>query len=151
MRRRCAQMRRRCAGDAPEMRGPIVRAAAARARRASRAHARARSAPQVLTDALVARRSATTGHLQLTCPKIHPIIASKAPPPMPAKGAPAAPAAALPPPREPGGGLKGPVDIRHIVPAAPADGAAGATSAAPAEVEPLGSDWSDEEEVPPLM
>ena len=104
---------------------------------------------QVLTDASIARRSATTGHLQLTCPKVHPIVASKAPKPTPKSGAPASSTAALPAPREPGSGLAGPVDIRSIVPAAPADGKAAAS--APAEPEPLGPDWSDEEEVPPLV
>merc|ERR1711988_1470670 len=34
---------------------------------------------EVLTDASVAKRSATTGHLLLTCPKLCPVVVSKAP------------------------------------------------------------------------
>ena len=34
---------------------------------------------EVLTDASTAQRSATTGHLLLTCPKMHPVVTSKLP------------------------------------------------------------------------
>ena len=34
---------------------------------------------EVLTDSSVAKRSQTTGHLLLTCPKLHPVVQSKAP------------------------------------------------------------------------
>ena len=34
---------------------------------------------EVLTDASSAQRSATTGHLLLTCPKVHPVVVSRAP------------------------------------------------------------------------
>ena len=34
---------------------------------------------EVLTDASKAERSQMTGHLVLTCPKLHPIVTSKAP------------------------------------------------------------------------
>ena len=32
---------------------------------------------KVLTDASKAQRSGTTGHLQIVCPKIHPVVVSK--------------------------------------------------------------------------
>ena len=34
---------------------------------------------EVLVDSSLAKRSATTGHLLLTCPKMHPVVTSKVP------------------------------------------------------------------------
>jgi len=107
---------------------------------------------EVLATASSAQRSSTTGHLVLTCPKVCPIVVSKAPAPKkkatPALKTASAPSGSLLGPGEGGKGehLKGAVDIRGIVPGNPnaADGMAkGPTS--------LGGDWSDEEDVPPLI
>jgi hypothetical protein len=68
---------------------------------------------EVLTDASSAKRSATTGHLLLTCPKLCPIVTSQAPKPRKKVASLAAPSAALlqPPPIPPGTELRGAVDI----------------------------------------
>ena len=101
---------------------------------------------EVLTDSSVAKRSQTTGHLLLTCPKLHPIVTSKAP--QPARQKPQAIADArkeLADARsaQKGAHLKGAVDVRSIIKKA---------DALP-EVEKvaLGPDFDDEEEVPPLQ
>lgn len=107
---------------------------------------------EVLATASTAQRSSTTGHLLLTCPKVHPIVVSRAP--RRKKAAPealtAAAVAALPAPSEPtapGSALKGAVDIRSIV----SSGAQKEAGGAAKPKESLGEDWSDEEEVPPLL
>ena len=99
-----------------------------------------------LTDSSVAKRSQTTGHLLLTCPKLHPIVTSKAP--QPARQRPQAIVDArkeLADARsaQKGAHLKGAVDVRAIIKKA---------DALP-EVEKvaLGPDFDDEEEVPPLQ
>lgn len=101
---------------------------------------------EVLTTASVAKRSATTGHLLISCPKVLPIVVSKAPEKIKVKTKRAEEVAdplLLP---APGENLAGTVNIRHIVPrvreaeAVPSRG--GEAS--------LGGDWEDEEEVPPL-
>ena len=101
---------------------------------------------EVLTDSSVAKRSQTTGHLLLTCPKLHPIVTSKAP--QPARQKPQAITDArkeLADARsaQKGAHLKGAVDVRSIIKKA---------DALP-EVEKvaLGPDFDDEEEVPPLQ
>ena len=101
---------------------------------------------EVLTDSSVAKRSQTTGHLLLTCPKLHPIVTSKAP--QPARKKPQAISDArkeLADARsaQKGAHLKGAVDVRSIIKKA---------DALP-EVEKvaLGPDFDDEEEVPPLQ
>ena len=98
---------------------------------------------EVLTDSSVAKRSQTTGHLLLTCPKLHPIVTSKAP--QPARQKPQAIADARTDARsaQKGAHLKGAVDVRSIIKKA---------DALP-EVEKvaLGPDFDDEEEVPPLQ
>ena len=108
---------------------------------------------EVLTDSSNAKRSSTTGHLLLTCPKLHPVVTSKAPqpkkPPPKAIAAPPTAAGLLAPPAEPGSQLKGSVDIRGIVPGGPGGAASG--EAAPAIKPALGPDFDDEDEVPPLM
>jgi len=109
---------------------------------------------EVLTDSSVAKRSATTGHLLLTCPKIHPVVVSKAPQPKRAQpkalGQSGGTAGLLPaPPAAPGSSLKGAVDIRSIV-ATPGGGGGG--GAPPEALKPvLGPDFDEEEEVPPLL
>ena len=108
---------------------------------------------EVLTDSSNAKRSATTGHLLLTCPKLHPVVSSKAPqpkkPPPKAIFAPQTAAGLLAPPAEPGSQLKGSVNIRGIVPTGP--GSAASAEAAEAIKPTLGPDFDDEDEVPPLM
>lgn len=104
---------------------------------------------EVLTDASTATRSSTTGHLLLTCPKIHPIVTSKAP----ERRKQAKPAlqdanqqgGAL---LAPGESLAGSVDIRHIVKRTDDNAADDENIKASAS---LGEEWSDEEEVPPLL
>lgn len=102
---------------------------------------------EVLTDASVAKRSATTGHLLISCPKVLPIVASKAPERVKVKTKRAETVAdplLLP---VPGENLAGAVNIRHIVPkvreAEVVHSKGGEAS--------LGEDWEDEEEVPPLL
>ena len=108
---------------------------------------------EVLTDSSNAKRSATTGHLLLTCPKLHPIEVSKAPQPKKEKPKaltqPPSASGLLEPPKEaPGASLKGSVDIRGIVP----DGPNKADGEAAAAMKPtLGPDFDDEDEVPALM
>jgi len=108
---------------------------------------------EVLTDSSNAKRSATTGHLLLTCPKLHPVVTSKAPqpkkPPPKAIAAPPTAAGLLAAPAEPGSQLKGAVDIRGIVPTGP--GRAASDEAAAALKPTLGPDFDDEDDVPPLM
>lgn len=108
---------------------------------------------EVLIDASTCKRSATTGHLLLTCPKLHPIVTSQAPRPkkkqtaalpQPASSGPSGLLAQ--PPSAPGANLKGAVDVRSIVKTA------GKTAEpAPAIAPSLGPDFDDEDEVPPLM
>ena len=107
---------------------------------------------EVLTDSSSAKRSATTGHLLLTCPKLHPVVVSKAPQPKKQAKALAAPPATsgmlAPPPATPGASLKGAVDVRSIVASSPARSSGEAAAA----LKPtLGPDFDDEDEVPPLM
>jgi len=105
---------------------------------------------EVLTDASRAERSATTGHLVLHCPKVHPIVVSRAPEPRRKPNARAAlreTATAQIGHSKPGDSLKGAVDIRHIIPSA----AGTADGAAPKKAQaPMGAEWDDEEDVPPL-
>ena len=90
----------------------------------------------------------------LTCPKIHPVVVSKAPQPKRAQpkalGQSGGTAGLLPaPPAAPGSSLKGAVDIRSIV-ATPGGGGGG--GAPPEALKPvLGPDFDEEEEVPPLL
>eukprot|EP00965_Chrysotila_dentata_P222646 6193091-Pleurochrysis_carterae.AAC.5 len=99
---------------------------------------------QVLADASSAQRSGTTGHLVLTCPKMHPLVTSRAPERRkPERAMLKEPAAALSTPAE---RLKGTVDIRSIVPSGPA-----AQGAAAAQEPSLGAEWDDEDDVPPLL
>lgn len=109
---------------------------------------------EVLTDASVAKRSATTGHLLLTCPKLCPVVVSKAPQEKKKKAQRALdgglPTPLLqPPPSAPGSELKGAVDIRSIVPQ-PGEKQPKAGSA-PDMTPVLGPDYDDEDEVPPLL
>jgi hypothetical protein len=106
---------------------------------------------QVLTDSSVAKRSMTTGHLLLTCPKLCPVVVSKAPQTRKKtssnalKGVSATPMLQAPP-VAPGSDLKGAVDIKSIVPHADT------LKPAPAEmVQALGPDYDDEDDVPPLL
>jgi len=109
---------------------------------------------EVLIDASTANRSSTTGHLLLTCPKLCPVVVSKAPQDkkkMAAKKA--LESAKTPmlqaPPSLPGEGLKGAVDIRAIV---PKPGERPSERQQPAEMTPvLGPDYDDEDDVPPLL
>ena len=112
---------------------------------------------EVLMDSAKAERSSTTGHLLLTCPKLHPISTSKAPAPkksaakagaLPAPSQAGASGALLgpPPPAAPGAALKGAVDVRSIVASSP-----NRAEPAPAIVPTLGPDFDDEDEVPPLL
>lgn len=113
---------------------------------------------EVLTDSAVAKRSATTGHLLLTCPKMHPVVTSKAPAQKKkaqAIGSSAEKAGLLPAPPSapsaPGAGLKGlgPGDsIRSIV---ASKGKGSSAEPAPAIKPTLGPDFDDEDEVPPLL
>lgn len=108
---------------------------------------------EVLADASTAQRSATTGHLVLTCPKVQPVVVSRAPQKKkPAEKAPAALAGPGGAPQlcAPGEQLKGAVDVRGIVAKAPEGGAAKPGAKAKAE-ESLGPDFSDEEDLPPLL
>jgi len=102
---------------------------------------------EVLAHASTAKRSATTGHLLLSCPKVLPIIASKAPEKVKksdkANLAPADPLL-LP---QPGSHLAGPVSIHHIVPRPRENSTSTPKGGEPA----LGNDWDEEEEVPPLL
>ena len=103
---------------------------------------------EVLTDASTAQRSTTTGHLVLTCPKVHPIVVSKAPQTTKAEPKPALNGGQehglLPTPSD---NLKGAVDVRGIVLSAPT----GQAKPKPHQEEiSLGPDFSDEEDVPPL-
>ena len=102
---------------------------------------------EVLTDASSAQRSATTGHLLLTCPKVHPVVVSRAPQKKKAEPKPALTGGQehglLP---APGENLKGAVDVRGIVPSAPT----GQATPQPQPEVSLGPDFSDEEDVPPL-
>jgi len=108
---------------------------------------------EVLTTASTAHRSSTTGHLLLTCPKVCPVVVSKAPEPKrkpkQALQSSAAPAGSLLGPKKgaKGENLKGAVDIRGIVASSPNAPEGGGPKKA---VESLGADWSDEEDVPPL-
>lgn len=108
---------------------------------------------EVLTDSSNCKRSSTTGHLLITCPKLHPVVMSKAPtkkaPPAKALEPPISAAGLLAPPTEPGSQLKGAVDIRGIVPTGP--GGRAQAEAAAAMKPTLGPDFDEEDEVPPLM
>ena len=100
---------------------------------------------EVLTDSSVAKRSQTTGHLLLTCPKLHPIVTSKAP--QPARQRPQAIVDArkeLADARsaQKGAHLKGAVDVRSIIKR---------RTRCPRSKVALGPDFDDEEEVPPLQ
>ena len=109
---------------------------------------------EVLTDSSNAARSGTTGHLLLTCPKMHPVVKSKAP----AKKkdvqkleSKVATAGMLTAPKELTAEerLKGAVDVAGIVKDNPNSKARG--EAAEAIKPTLGPDFDDEDEVPPLM
>ena len=105
----------------------------------------------MLADSSTAQRSSTTGHLLLTCPKVQPVVVSKAPQKKRAEKPPEALAGPGGAPQlcAPGEQLKGAVDVRGIVAKAPEEGAA-KPSAKPAD-ESLGPEFSDEEDVPPLL
>ena len=66
----------------------------------------------------------------------------------PARGPPAALLDVPGPDAAPGGGLKGAVDIRSIVSSATAGGGSGGGKP---EEKPLGPDFDDEDDVPPLL
>ena len=112
---------------------------------------------EVLTDASVAKRSTTTGHLQLTLPKLCPVVASKAPVERKKKEREALKASVLPTPMlqapsaEPGADLK-PLSsadsIGSIVEKAQQQG----PKKTKADMAPqLGPDYDDEDDVPPLL
>ena len=108
-------------------------------------------------DASKATRSSTTGHLLVNCPKMHPVVVSKAPrprkpPPKKLHGDDGRSAALLDAPAAdaPGANLKGAVDITSIVMSAVETKGRGAGKAA-AEAEKLGPDFDDEDDVPPLL
>jgi len=109
---------------------------------------------EVLTDASVAKRSSTTGHLLLTCPKVHPIVRSKKPTPKetPKEAARLAPPSSgkLTGPSD-GSGLKGAVSLGSIVTDSRLNPNAPEPGDKPKEPEHLGADFSDEEDVPPLL
>jgi len=114
---------------------------------------------EVSCDASNAKRSATTGHLLLTCPKLHPVTTSKGP----AKKKTVPKAISAPPthgglleaPKDlpAGSGLKGSVDLASIVADGPGAKAAKARSKEAEEaLKPtLGPDFDDEDDVPDLM
>lgn len=114
---------------------------------------------EVLVDASKAERSATTGHLLLTCPKVHPIVVSKAP--KPKRERPSSLAICRGGDRAGGvsaGGLTGSVDIRRIVDkgfikGATHDGQTADLQAQDAEVSPNleECDDDDSEDVPPPL
>jgi len=101
---------------------------------------------EVLTDASVAKRSATTGHLLITCPKVLPIVASKGPEKVKKERKAPAVSAELLSLAAPGDGLSGAVDIRSIIPKVHERVVGGR-----AREPPLGEEWDDEEDVPPLL
>jgi len=109
---------------------------------------------EVLADASQAKRSATTGHLLLTCPKVHPIVRSKKPE---AKAKVKENAKLAPPSRGKlthsgdGSGLTGPVSLSNIVTDSKLNPNAQKGGDVPKEPKHLGADFSDEEEVPPLL
>jgi len=124
-------------------------------------HTRIRHVPptliwQVLADSSMAKRSSTTGHLLLTCPKVHPIVRSRKPQP---KAAPQPKAQLAPPTRgkltgpagSDGSGLAGAVNLSAIVTDASLNPNAPQAGGVPKSAEHLGGDWSDEEDVPPLL
>lgn len=115
---------------------------------------------EVLMDSSKAERSSTTGHLLLTCPKLHPVTTSKAPSkhskkkdtpaalPQPTKAS----GGLLEPPKPNGEGLKGAVDVKSIVKTSPnGNGGTQTGEPQPALVPTLGPDFDDESEVPPLL
>jgi len=110
---------------------------------------------EVLVDSSSAKRSATTGHLLLTCPKMHPVVTSKAPQKkkVAQRIAASAPASGmLPAPSAPGATLKAMAPgehVRSIV--SSAKQGKSASEPAPALKPVLGPDFDDEEEVPPLL
>jgi len=111
---------------------------------------------EVLADSSMAKRSSTTGHLLLTCPKVHPIVRSRKPQP---KAAPQPKAQLAPPTRgkltgpagSDGSGLAGAVNLSAIVTDASLNPNAPQAGGVPKSAEHLGGDWSDEEDVPPLL
>jgi protein TilB len=117
---------------------------------------------EVLADASTAKRSSTTGHLLLTCPKMCPVVVSKAPIEKKKKEREALKAAQMPTPMlqpppaepaEPGANLK-PLSsgdsIRSIV-AKPGEKPKPKAGAKADMVEQLGPDYDDEDDVPPLL
>ena len=117
---------------------------------------------EVLADASTAKRSSTTGHLLLTCPKMCPVVVSKAPVEKKKKEREALKAAQMPTPMlqpppaepaEPGANLK-PLSsgdsIRSIV-AKPGEKPKPKAGAKADMVEQLGPDYDDEDDVPPLL
>ena len=109
---------------------------------------------EVLTDSSNAKRSATTGHLLLTCPKLHPVVTSKAPQkkkPVEKLAAPPTHGGLLEAPKDlpAGSALKGSVDIASII----KDGPNAKAKLDPNEaLKPeLGPDFDAEDDVPPLM
>jgi len=108
---------------------------------------------EVLTDATTAKRSSTTGHLLLTCPKLCPIVVSKAPQDKKKLAVKKALEAAKTPmlqapPTLPGEGLKGAVNIRAIV---PKEGEQPHERQEAQMAPVLGPDYDDEEDVPELL
>ena len=108
---------------------------------------------EVLTDASSCKRSSTTGHLLLTCPKLCPVVVSKAPTEKKDKKRDALLTGALPTPllQAPGSELTGSVDIRGIVPKPGEPPKPGGRAAAPDMTPRLGPDYDDEDDVPPLL
>ena len=113
---------------------------------------------EVLVDSSTAKRSSTTGHLLLTCPKMHPVVTSKAPQTKKKAERLAAPAstsaAMLPAPgptSAPGANLKAMAPGEHVRSIVSSAKKGGASEPAPALKPTLGPDFDDEDEVPPLL
>ena len=113
---------------------------------------------EVLTDASIAKRSSTTGHLLLTCPKLCPVVVSKAPVEKKKAQREALKASQLPTPMlqapaEPGAALKplSSADGIHSIVTKPGE-APKPKSGTKAEMRPqLGPDFEIEDDVPPLL
>jgi len=113
---------------------------------------------EVLTDASIAKRSSTTGHLLLTCPKLCSVVVSKAPVEKKKAQREALKASQLPTPMlqapaEPGAALKplSSADGIHSIVAKPGE-APKPKSGTKAEMRPqLGPDFEIEDDVPPLL
>mmetsp|Transcript_31026 Transcript_31026/g.81154 ORF Transcript_31026/g.81154 Transcript_31026/m.81154 type:complete len:456 (-) Transcript_31026:153-1520(-) len=112
---------------------------------------------EVLTDASTAKRSTTTGHLQLTCPKLCPVVVSKAPVEKKKKErerlqSTQVPTPMLqPPPSESGANLK-PLSSADSVGQIVAQNGQPRKKEARADMAPqLGPDYDEEDDVPPLL